>query len=293
MKGIDVSVYQGNINWQEAKNAGNGFALIKSSQGGFTNSKTISPFTDRYFKQNIVGASDAGLMCGTYHYLTGITARDVKAEAEYVVSILEPYRKRITLPVAVDIEDARYRALSPDTNSMLALTFLDTVAQAGYKTMLYTNRDFLRNHYNREMLGDIPIWFALYRNPRSDENVPDDWDNIVFWQWNDNGETEGVVGNVSQDVSVGLFTPDKLEVGSRVRIRENAQYYFKNGPKIPSWVKSDYIHVVTRTEYRGAPVYKNGDECVLLGRKVSVKSGAESTGINTWCAVSELIRTNA
>lgn len=143
------------------------------------------------------------------------------------------------------------------------------------------------------MLGDIPIWFALYRNPRSDENVPDDWDNIVFWQWNDNGETEGVVGNVSQDVSVGLFTPDKLEVGSRVRIRENAQYYFKNGPKIPSWVKSDYIHVVTRTEYRGAPVYKNGDECVLLGRKISVKSGAESTGINTWCAVSELIRTNA
>ena len=89
--------------------------------------------------------------------------------------LLAPYKERITLPVAVDIEDARYRRNSRQLNSTLALEFMRIVGEAGYQTMLYTNRDFLQNYYDDEMLGDIPIWFALYRNPRSDENVPQDW----------------------------------------------------------------------------------------------------------------------
>lgn len=60
MKGIDVSIFQGEVDWLSVRNAGIEFALIKCSQGGFTNSSAISPFTDRYFKRNIVGASDAG-----------------------------------------------------------------------------------------------------------------------------------------------------------------------------------------------------------------------------------------
>lgn len=172
MKGIDVSIFQGEVDWLSVRNAGIEFALIKCSQGGFTNSSAISPFTDRYFKRNIVGASDAGLLCGAYHLLMGVTVEDVAAEARYVVELLAPYKERITLPVAVDIEDARYRRNTRELNSTLALEFMRIVGEAGYQTMLYTNRDFLQNHYDDEMLGDIPIWFALYRNPRSDENVP-------------------------------------------------------------------------------------------------------------------------
>ena len=288
MKGIDVSIFQGEVDWPSVRNAGIDFALIKCSQGGFTNSSAISPFTDRYFKRNIVGASDAGLLCGAYHLLMGVTVEDVAAEARYVVELLAPYKERITLPVAVDIEDARYRRNTRELNSTLALEFMRIVGEAGYQTMLYTNRDFLQNHYDDEMLGDIPIWFALYRNPRSDENVPQDWANIIFWQWNDGGSVSGIRGAVSQDVSYGEFAEKELGVGSVVRINPSAEYYFSKGPRIPAWVKNDYDYVVAATTYRGRPVVKNGDTCVLLGQKISRRDGKITEGINTWCSVQAL-----
>lgn len=85
MKGIDVSIFQGEVDWPSVRDAGIEFAIIKCSQGGFTNSSAISPFTDRCFKRNIVGASDAGPARGAYHLLMGVTEEDVAEEARYVV----------------------------------------------------------------------------------------------------------------------------------------------------------------------------------------------------------------
>ena len=73
-----------------------------------------------------------------------------------------------------------------------------------------------------------------------------------------------------------------------VRINPSAEYYFSKGPRIPAWVKNDYDHIVSATTYRGQPVVKNGDTCVLLGQKISRRDGKISEGINTWCSVREL-----
>ena len=79
-----------------------------------------------------------------------------------------------------------------------------------------------------------------------------------------------------------------VSAGDKVEISKSAERYFPNGIKIPSWVKTDYYHIVSQVSYRGSKVYKGGEECVLLGKKADKKTGKISGGINTWISIKNI-----
>ena len=309
MNGIDVSRWQGKIDWERVKKSGVDFAFIKVSQGGSLSSLSINPFTDSYFKSNITEAAAAGIRCGVYHYLTGCSQRDAEAEAEYMLGVLEPHKSLITFPVALDFEDSRYIGNTKAYNASLVCIFTERVKNAGYTPLLYANRSFLNNHIDMSAI-DIDIWYARYYTPRSSAVIPSDLPEALIkrttvWQWSDSGNVDGVSGKV--DMNIGFFdyskgkmpleepqpAEERLSVGDTVEIKRSAVRYHDGGAVIPVWVKEEYDHIITADTYYRKPVFKGGSRCVLLGKKVSRKTGKTVSGINTWIAEENIVKSRS
>jgi len=312
LNGIDVSRWQGKIDWQKVRQSGVDFAFIKCSQGGSVSAAAISPFTDSYFKTNIEGAYAAGVQCGVYHYLTGTTHEDVIKEAEYVARILAPYKSMISFPVALRFEESRYTVFHKTYNAILIRLFTDVIRNAGYAPMLYAPKSFLKNFIDMSSLGDLDVWYARYYAPRSCGKAPDDIPKMTVWQWTGSGRVDGISGCVN--LNVAFFDYGKkaepqtenenkeppaepaenesdenpFSLGDVVTIKESATHYYDGGAVIPAWVKYDYDHIVTKDTYYNKKVYKGGSLCVLLGKKISRKTGKTVAGINMWIAVENL-----
>lgn len=107
---------------------------------------------------------------------------------------------------------------------------------------------------------------------------------------NDKGEfvSGGVYGWVKLDsinkieIAPPAPAPLKYTIGEKVSIKSSANNYYPGSAAIPSWVKTDYYHIITQTTSSGKPVIKGGRECVLLGQKINKKTGKTESGINTW-----------
>lgn len=133
--GIDVSKYQGNIDWNAVRASGVSFAFIKaySSYSG----------VDPYFDRNIRGANAVGIRTGVYVYSYATTPEAAAAEAAAVVALLQNYT--VSFPVVIDIEDSSQKPLSPETLAAIANVFCATVENAGYYPMVYSNTYWFTN----------------------------------------------------------------------------------------------------------------------------------------------------
>lgn len=197
LRGIDVSSYQGRIDWRAVREDGIRFAMIKATQGRSLTNDAQRNFTDSRFADNVCGASAAGIVCGAYHYLTAQNEAEAEAEADVFLSAVTPYRTKLMLGAAVDVEDSR---LPRDKTSLTAVVraFCRRVKQFGMDIMVYTNPDFLRHRLNS--LGEFGLWLALWRNkenPPSTERYP----NLRIWQWG----TESVSGITGKaDANFGM-----------------------------------------------------------------------------------------
>ena len=163
MKGIDVSAHNGFINWNAVKAAGYDFVIIRTGYGNDISQK------DRWFEQNIQGAHAADLKIGVYHFSYAISIEDARTEANLALQIIAPYRDWLTWPVFFDYEYdsvrwAKQNGVNPGPQLVtdMALTFLQTIAAAGYQAGNYTNLDYYRNWFQMERLKDYPMWFAQY-----------------------------------------------------------------------------------------------------------------------------------
>ena len=178
-RGIDVSTYQGDINWAKVKADGIDFAIIKATQGRSVSNASLRNFTDGRFAQNIVDANRCGIRIGVYHFLTALTVTEAMQEVEYFLSVIEPYRYFIDLWAVVDVEDDR---MPRDKTLMTQIvnTFCSRVQSAGYLPMVYTNPDWLKNRLNDVSYWDL--WLALWRKKT---NVPTvkDYPSMKLWQW--------------------------------------------------------------------------------------------------------------
>ncbi len=202
MKGIDVYTGTGNIDWGKVVAGGYEFAMVKATQGRGegTLTKHLRKFTDSKFKKNIVSASDAGLALGTYHYMTARSEKEAREEAEYFCKAIAPYRDRILLWAAVDVESTPYLGdLDKWTLAKAAREFMNTVRANGFKPMLYTNPNYLKYKLPTGEFDRDEIWLAHYgvKKPMS---VP----NTRIWQY-DAGTVPGV--KVDCDRNVGYFSP--------------------------------------------------------------------------------------
>ena len=191
LTGIDVSFYQEDIDWKQVKAAGIDFAIIRVGFRGYGPSGLISE--DSCFRQNIVGALDAGLQVGVYFFSQAITVWEAQEEANFVLNAIKDYE--VTFPVVFDWEritnaTARTDGLPGGTLTLCANAFCDTVAQAGYTPVIYFNQDLGYLGYDLDRLKDYDFWLAEYRAS------PTFFYHFDLWQYSAKGQVPGIKGNV-------------------------------------------------------------------------------------------------
>ena len=191
-QGIDVSGYQGNINFREVKEAGIDIVYIKSSEG--------SNYIDSHFERNYEQARANGLKIGFYHYVTARTEEQARRQAQFFVSVISG--KVADCKLAMDFES--FGSLSREEINRIGLVFLQTVEQlSGKEVILYSNA-YTANNIWRGELTNYPLWVAQYGVNEPQNNGT--WDSWAGWQYTDMGEVNGI----STYVDRNRFTEEVL-----------------------------------------------------------------------------------
>lgn len=213
-KGIDVSYYQGDINWSAVKNSGVEFVFIRVGYRGLT---TGSLNMDTKFNEYIQGALSVDLKVGVYFFSQAITPAEAIEEANYVLARIAGYN--ISLPVVIDYEyggdgSRLYSAnLTKEAATSVCAAFCNQIASAGYSPMIYANKNMLENNLDGASLGNAyKIWLAHYTEKTSYAY------KYSFWQYTSDGSVNGISGRV--DMDVWYDTSQMILVGS-----ENAKKY--------------------------------------------------------------------
>ncbi len=190
LRGVDVSRYQGDINWEKVKADGMDFAMIRVG-GRFINSGGL--YDDWLYEENMEGAQAAGLQVGVYFFSQAISVEEGIEEAEFVLSRIEDYD--LTMPVVIDWEflggsEARTYGVEPETITAAIRAFCDRILEAGYEPMVYFNSYCGYTRMDLRDLTDVKFWFAQYND------VPTFRYHFDMWQYSDQGEVDGIEGNV-------------------------------------------------------------------------------------------------
>lgn len=188
-KGIDVSTWQGNIDWNKVKADGIEFAMLRSSFG----KENPNQQTDNKFWQNYNGAKAAGVPIGAYHYSYATTVEDAKKEADFFLSIVKGCE--FEYPVAFDIEDASQMYLGKQLITDIIMTFCERVQAAGYYVSLYTNLDWISNRIDMNRVKAFDIWLAQW------SSQPTYGGSFGMWQYTSKGSVNGISGNVDMNIA--------------------------------------------------------------------------------------------
>jgi GH25 family lysozyme M1 (1,4-beta-N-acetylmuramidase) len=202
IRGIDVSKYQGNINWTDVKNSGIKFAMIRDGFGGDGNQGVWDEQTDPCFVQNYRGAVNSGLKVGVYHFSYATNTTMASQEADECLHILNG--RHLDYPVAYDIEDTddyHPSELPSGTLGEIVDTFCSKIENAGYKTLVYANKNFFQNHLTSPLVYRHNLWVAQYINA----SAPD-FSNYSMWQYASDGSVPGITGHCDMDYSYVDFS---------------------------------------------------------------------------------------
>ena len=196
--GVDVSTYQGTVDWAAVKDAGVDYVIVRAAYRGYETGKIVP---DDLYEQNIRGAVDAGLHVGVYLYSQALSEDEAREEADYLLGLIEGLP--VDYPVVYDQEEytadqARTDGLTGEQATLNALAFCERVYDAGYIPMIYTNNDWAQNMYDMERLDHYPIWYADYTA------APSLTGGFAMWQYTDSGQVPGVTGPVDLNL---LFLP--------------------------------------------------------------------------------------
>ena len=192
--GVDVSAFQGNINWSKVRASGIEFAIIRLGYRGYGSGKLVE---DEYAKQNLSGAKAAGLKIGAYFFSQALNTKEVDEEIQFMLKILGD--KSLDMPIILDweipAEDAR-TAGKMDARSLtdIQLHFCQVMTEKGYKPMVYFNWHQSENLYYLSELEDYPFWLALYQ-----DRMTYPW-RVEMWQYSDKGTVPGISGPVDLNV---------------------------------------------------------------------------------------------
>lgn len=184
-QGIDVSGWQGNINYAEVKNSGIEIVYMKSSEG--------TSFVDPYFNQNYTNAKANGLKVGFYHYLIARSNEEAIEEARFFVSVISG--KEPNCRLAMDFES--FGNLSVEEINQIGITFVRTVENlSGKEVIIYSNTNDAINVFSGE-LTNYPLWVAQYEVEQPTPNGK--WSTWAGWQYTDMGEVSGISGYVDRN----------------------------------------------------------------------------------------------
>lgn len=186
--GVDVSAWQQTVDWQQVKDAGMEFAMIRIGGRGTTQGAL---YPDSYLQANYSGARAAGLEVGGYFFSQAITPEEAREEAHYVLSLIEGME--MAMPIVYDWEyvdeESRTADLSARVLTDCTKAFCETIEQAGYESMIYFNINQSHKQMYLEELTDYPFWLASYTTQL---DYPY---KIDMWQYTNEGSVPGISGN--------------------------------------------------------------------------------------------------
>lgn len=193
--GADISKYQDYVDFIKLKKAGVDFVMIRVGARGYGSGHLV---LDEYFADNIKRATDAGLEVGVYFFSQAINEAEAVEEANMVLENVKDYK--ITYPVAFDMEyisndTARIDNLSKSEKTTIAKAFLDTVQNAGYKPMIYGNKEWLIKHVDMSKLTAYDVWLS------QEEDIPDYPYKFTMWQYKTDASIDGIAGYANLNIS--------------------------------------------------------------------------------------------
>ena len=192
-RGIDVSKYQGNIDWGAVAASGINFAIIRV---GYRGSSSGALVEDRNFKKNISGATKAGIKVGLYFFTQAVNEAEAVVEASMAMSLASGYK--VTYPIFIDTESAsngRANGLSKSARTAVVKAFCQTVRNGGYKAGVYASKSWYANQLNASALNGYCIWVAQYNSSCTYSGKYD------MWQYSSKGSVSGIKGNVDMNIS--------------------------------------------------------------------------------------------
>ena len=191
--GVDVSEYQGKINWEKVAAGGFTFAIIRVGARAW--GKTGQILTDARWQENLAGARQAGLQVGVYFFSQAISVEEAKEEARFVLEQLDG--QKLDLPVVFDWEfapddDARTKNVTAQMLNSCAIAFCQEVSEAGYQPMVYFNVDLSKRMLDLPLMQEMgyPFWLAMYTTQMTYPH------RVDMWQYTDEAAVDGINGNV-------------------------------------------------------------------------------------------------
>lgn len=193
-KGIDVSKYQGEIDWAAVKNDGIDYAIIRVGIRGYSEGGILE---DEFFRQNIEGAIANDIPVGVYFFTQAVNEAEAQEEADFVIGMLQGYS--LTYPVYLDVEDVkrencRTNNLTVEERTNNAKVFLEAIAAAGYQPALYGNMKTYLLMLDLSALEQYDKWFAGYTLPIY---YPYEYKML---QYSEKGRVAGVSGSVDVNI---------------------------------------------------------------------------------------------
>lgn len=189
IKGLDVSEFQGVIDWEQVKAAGYQFAMLRAGYGFNT--------VDAQFRRNASECNRIGLPIGAYWFCYAISPETAIAEANGCLRTIAPYR--LDYPVCYDIEQASvdYAAgqgvtITPALATNIVKSFCDHIETNGYYAMYYSNKNFLNTYFPSDLSQKYALWYAYYTDRF-------DGTDCGIWQYSNQGSIPGISGNVDLD----------------------------------------------------------------------------------------------
>lgn len=201
-QGIDVSNWQGYINYSEVKEAGINIVYIKSSQG--------SNIKDAYFDINYENAKANGLKVGFYHFLTATNTQQAEEEARFFASVIA--NKTPDCKLVMDYEV--FGGASVEEINQIAEVFLETTKRLTNKeVILYSDLNNIRTVFGRNLSQNYELWLAYYGDYERLGNIGTNWENFIGVQYSDRGRVNGINGYVDRDrYSEEIFLDEVSEI---------------------------------------------------------------------------------
>lgn len=276
--GIDVSKWQGKIDWQKVKSSGIEFAFIRI---GYRGENGII-YKDDNADYNIQQAQKAGVLVGVYFFSTAVSEAEAKEEAEWTLQAIEGYK--ISYPVVYDCEGyknsmSRMFDLSAEERTANAITFLETVKQAGYDAMFYGALGEIQDeaYWDIEKIEKkYKIWVAQYSGaayPQKDK--PDYQGKTSAWQYTNKGHVEGVSGNV--DMVVCYFTKKEASAKNASAEPPVAKAPLTDEEKLYTAV-NEQVTAKELTNLRTAATTKSNIVVALKNGEVATRIGVGKNG---------------
>ena len=193
--GVDVSLFQGGIDWDQVAQSGVDFAIIRAGYRGYGDGSTVP---DDLFTQNVEAATANGIGVGVYFFSQALNEEEARAEAHEVLAMLDGYE--IQYPIYFDWEpiaeeqEARTASISATELTACAKAFCDTIEAAGYRAGIYFNLSMASHYYHIEQLGAYSFWLAEY------QDVPSFPFAVELWQYSNEGQVPGIYTTVDMNL---------------------------------------------------------------------------------------------